>query len=87
MAGTHLDHDGVAREQRGRDGVEHVVEGVVPRHDGAEHPARVPLDPGLLEEEHATGRARLGREPALTLGWVRLGLGLRLRLGWGWGWG
>lgn len=32
-----FDDNGIAGEERGRHGVEHVMEGIVPRHDGACH--------------------------------------------------
>ena len=38
--GTHLDDDGVAGKQGRCEGVEDVVEGVVPRNDGPHHPHR-----------------------------------------------
>mmetsp|Transcript_22765 Transcript_22765/g.70331 ORF Transcript_22765/g.70331 Transcript_22765/m.70331 type:complete len:646 (-) Transcript_22765:53-1990(-) len=63
----HLDHQRVAREEVGHQRVEDVMEGVVPRYNGAHHAHRPPLDPRALVEDHAPRRAALRSQPALAL--------------------
>ena len=50
---AHLDDDGVSGEDGCGDGVEDIMEGVVPRDDGAEDSPRMPLDTRSLVEAHA----------------------------------
>mmetsp|Transcript_42623 Transcript_42623/g.107766 ORF Transcript_42623/g.107766 Transcript_42623/m.107766 type:complete len:402 (-) Transcript_42623:163-1368(-) len=64
---AHLDDDGVAGHDGGGERVEHVVEGIVPRHDGAHHAHGMVLHVRGLVEHHDTGAAALRAQPLLTL--------------------
>lgn len=54
-----LDDDGVAGEEGGHDGAHHVVEGVVPGHEGRDHAQRLVVDRvSLVRHEEVRGPAR-----------------------------
>ena len=62
-----LAHHGVAGEQAGDDVVQHVVEGVVPRRDDAQHAHRHVLHPRGLVHHHEVGLAVAGSQRGLAL--------------------
>mmetsp|Transcript_31248 Transcript_31248/g.101908 ORF Transcript_31248/g.101908 Transcript_31248/m.101908 type:complete len:540 (+) Transcript_31248:942-2561(+) len=63
----HLHHERVPGKEVGQEGVEHVVERVVPRHDGAHDANRDVLHARLFVKHHRAGAAILRLEPALPL--------------------
>eukprot|EP00967_Tisochrysis_lutea_P111384 scaffold175063_cov27-Tisochrysis_lutea.AAC.1 len=62
----HLDNDGVAGKEGRRDGIEHVVERIVPWNDGADEPSREELDPCALVHCHPARAAHLWLESSLA---------------------